>query len=483
MREPLIIQGGMGIAISGWRLAKTVSMLGQLGVVSGTCIDSVFARLLEMGDPGGNMRKALDAFPDQEMAERVRKKYYRETPIKAGHKYISRPLPGARLNRAQQELMVIANFAEVYLAKLGHAGKIGINFLEKLQVTTLPSLYGAILAGVDYVIMGAGIPREIPGSLDKLAMHEDAKIGIDVIGADSTDNFSSEFSPKSFFSDFSDSLPEVFRPKFLAIISSNVLAITLKKKSNGRVDGFIVEKPLAGGHNAPPRGPLKLNEAGEPIYGERDVVNLTQLKKLELPFWLAGGHGSAEGLKFALEEGAQGIQAGTLFALCNESGLSQKYKKIALEKILTDKLNILTDARASPTGFPFKVAQIENTCSDDEVSKKRPRLCDLGYLRKAYKKENGFLGYRCASEPEDQYLEKGGVIEATIGRKCLCNALMVNVGLGQTQLNSHQELPLLTLGDDIQKVKRFISKESLSYSAKDIIDDLLTLVRRPVAQL
>ena len=207
-------------------------------------------------------------------------------------------------------------------------------------------------------------------------------------------------------------------------------------------------------------------------------MNLASLKKLGLPFWVAGGFGSAQGLKRALDQGAQGIQVGTLFALCEESGLASSYKKRAIEKILKDELKIYTDARASPTGFPFKVAQIENTCSDDRVAKERPRRCDLGYLRKAYKKENGLLGYRCASEPIEDYLSKGGTIEDTVGRKCLCNALMVNVGLGQTQPNTYREMPLVTLGDDIVNVKRLIKKNQSSYSAKDVLADLTQTVVR-----
>ena len=39
---------------------------------------------------------------------------------------------------------------------------------------------------------------------------------------------------------------------------------------------------------------------------------------LGLPFWLAGGYGSAEKLKEALAEGAAGIQVGTAFAFCDE---------------------------------------------------------------------------------------------------------------------------------------------------------------------
>jgi NAD(P)H-dependent flavin oxidoreductase YrpB (nitropropane dioxygenase family) len=49
---------------------------------------------------------------------------------------------------------------------------VGINLLEKVQMPTLASLYGAMLAGVDVVLMGAGIPTQIAGILDKLSNHE-----------------------------------------------------------------------------------------------------------------------------------------------------------------------------------------------------------------------------------------------------------------------------------------------------------------------
>jgi nitronate monooxygenase len=38
---PKIIQGGMGVGVSNWRLAQAVSKLGQLGVVSGTALDQL----------------------------------------------------------------------------------------------------------------------------------------------------------------------------------------------------------------------------------------------------------------------------------------------------------------------------------------------------------------------------------------------------------------------------------------------------------
>ena len=80
-------------------------------------------------------------------------------------------------------MTVAANFVEVFLAKEGHAGLVGINFLEKIQFPTLPSIFGAMLAGVDYVLMGAGIPRSIPGVLDRLAKGAAVELKIDVEGA------------------------------------------------------------------------------------------------------------------------------------------------------------------------------------------------------------------------------------------------------------------------------------------------------------
>ena len=75
-RRPLIIQGGMGAGISDWRLARAVSAQGQLGVVSGTALDAILTRRLQMGDPGGHMRWALDRFPSRAIVDRIWDTYY-----------------------------------------------------------------------------------------------------------------------------------------------------------------------------------------------------------------------------------------------------------------------------------------------------------------------------------------------------------------------------------------------------------------------
>ena len=73
---PRIIQGGMGFGISDWHLAREVSQLGQLGVVSGTALDVAVARRLQNGDPGGHVLRALEHFPFSNMANRILDRFF-----------------------------------------------------------------------------------------------------------------------------------------------------------------------------------------------------------------------------------------------------------------------------------------------------------------------------------------------------------------------------------------------------------------------
>lgn len=469
MSNPVIIQGGMGAGVSSWLLAKTVAKMGHLGVVSGTALDLILLRRLQTGDPGGHMRRALKHFPVQQIAERALDKYFipngkaPDAPFKTNHMFSMDPPDSL------QELTILANFVEVFLAKEGHNGPVGINYLEKIQLPNLSSIYGAMLAGVDYVLMGAGIPREIPGILDRLAIHEDVTLTLNVEDSVSEDDFKMHFSPKRFIK---DELPGLKRPRFLAIIASAVLAVTLAKKSTGTVDGFIIEAPIAGGHNAMPRGPLKLNEKGEPVYGPKDEVDFEKIKSLGLPFWLAGSFGEFSRFREAVESGAEGVQLGTPFAFCRESGLAEDIKANVIEKALKGDIEVFTDPKASPTGFPFKVVLLEGSNSDASVYEAREKVCDLGFLRHLYKKEDGKIGYRCPSEQVDIYVKKGGKTEDTVGRKCLCNGLMANIGLPQIHKNGYVEKPLVTAGGDLKNITRYISKGQKTYSAEDVINFL-----------
>lgn len=470
--EPIIVQGGMGVAVSAWQLARAVSRAGQLGIVSGTAIDTVLARRLQLGDPGGHMRRALDEFPFPAMARRILDRYFVPDgkPFDASLATTS-ALP-ANPTQEQLELVVAANFVEVFLAKEGHDGLVGINYLEKIQTPTLPSLYGAMLARVDYVFMGAGIPRAIPGVLDRLVEGAPVELPLNILGAQAGDEFVARFDPLQFAG---GKIPWLERPKFVAIVASATLASMLARKATGRVDGFVVEGPTAGGHNAPPRGASHVNERGEPVYGDRDIVDLDIIRSLEIPFWLAGSHGSPDRVVAALEAGAAGVQVGTAFAFCEESGLTQDIKDSVFQICRDGEPDVVTDPVASPTGFPFKVLQLEGSLSDEVVYDERTRVCDLGFLRQGYRTPKGTIGWRCPGEAVSSYLRKGGDLDDTCGRKCLCNALLANVGLGQRRRDGQHERPLVTCGDDLQHIVQFLgTSDATSYSAADVVEFLLS---------
>jgi nitronate monooxygenase len=467
---PKIIQGGMGVGVSNWRLAQTVSRLGQLGVVSGTAIDQLFVRRLADGDPGGHMQRGVEAFPFPEMARRLWQEYFVPGGKPANVPYPNVPMHQRKDPRKLVELCMVSNFVEVFLAREGHKNPVGINFLEKVQLPHLASIYGAMLAGVGYVLMGAGIPLHIPGVLDSFAAHHVAEYKLSVTGALPGQDTQMRLDAAEYAEGF---LPMLRRPRFLAIVSSNTLATTMLRRATGRVDGFVVETPIAGGHNAPPRGKLQLNDEGEPVYGERDRVNLQEMSEMGVPFWMAGGYGSAEKLEEALEQGAAGIQVGTAFAFSEESGMRADLKKTLIDQARKGEGVVFTDPLASPTGFPFKVALLEGTSSQLPIYQERKRVCDLGYLREPFAAPDGNIGYRCAAEPVQNYVAKGGKIEDTVGRKCLCNALMANIGHAQVRKDDVVESPLVTVGDDLNSIAQFLAPDRDSYSAVDVVNSIL----------
>lgn len=458
----------MGLGISNWRLARAVSTLGQLGVVSGTAIDLILIRRLQAGDPGGHMRHALAAFPVPRIAGEILDRYFIDGGKPAGQPFATKPMVGEKHGRPLAELLVAANFVEVHLAKERHGGMVGINYLHKIQTPTLLSLLGAMLAGVDVVLMGAGIPVEIPAILDGLSRGKTVELDLHVHGA--TQSHTQSLDPAEL-------LPEITfplkRPRFFPIVSSVTLATMLLKKAKGKIDGFVVEEPSAGGHNAPPRGPLKLGPDGELVYGPRDAVDPAAIRALGLPFWLAGSYGTPEKLEQARAAGAAGVQLGTLFAFCDESGMRDDLKRSTIREAVHGTPRVVRDPVASPTGFPFQVLSVPGTLSEPDVYADRCRQCDLGYLREAYERPDGTLGWRCRAEDPESYVKKGGRLEDTVGRKCLCNSLMANVGLGQVR-DGKEELPLVTCGEDLSGIAAIVRPGERSYSAADVIGYLLT---------
>jgi len=462
---PWLIQGGMGIAISGWPLARAVSQAGQLGVVSGTAIDNVFVRRLQNTGVDDSLRRVLDRFPVPSMVEDVLARYA-QAPRRAQLPFRTPLMLSHRSPLSSQDLLVLASFVEVALAKEGHDGEVGFNLLTKVQLPTPASLFGAILAGVDYVLMGAGVPTHVPGLLEQLVRREVVEQTLDVVGSRAGESVTVSFDPARY-----DGPGALRRPKFLPIVSSHVLATALARRSNGPIDGFVVERPSAGGHNAPPRGAFTLERDGSPHYGPRDEVDFSVLRSLELPFWIGGGVTSARDVRDALDLGATGVQVGTLFAYCDESGMEPGLRARVVAQARSHSLDVTTSLVASSTGYPFKVARVAGTISDPDLYAARERKCDLGYLREAYVQPGGAIGYRCSAEPVATFVRKGGALEDTVGATCLCNALMATCGLAQVRTGNVNELPVVTSGDRLNEISRVANGRD-RYGAEDVINYL-----------
>lgn len=472
---PQIIQGGMGVAVSDWHLARAVCQAGQLGVVSGTALEVVCTRRLADGDPGGDVRQALAAFPVPEVARWIVESYFVEGGIAPGAAYRQVPRHTLTSSRRLLELTAAANFVEVYLAKQGHQGPVGINYLRKIELPLPAALYGAMLAGVDYVLVGAGNPGEIPALTRALAAHRPVTLSVRVQGARSGDGLGDmQFDPAQVAPDLAAAGAALPVPGVLAIVASNDLARALAEDPATRPAGFVVEGADAGGHNAPPRGPRRVDPIGQPIYDERDQVDVPGLLAHGLPVWLAGAYGSPARLREALAAGAAGVQVGTAFAYCNESGFDPAIKGQVHAAVSAGELTVRADWRVSPTGFPFHIAEVPGTLTDPEVVGARTPVCDLGALRSPYVTVDGEVDYRCPAEPAKAYLRKGGREVNMQGRVCLCNALFASAGYAQRRPHGAVEPPLVTSGDDLEAVRVLLERRGgQGYSARDVVDYLL----------
>jgi len=78
-----------------------------------------------------------------------------------------------------------------------------------------------------------------------------------------------------------------------------------------------------------------------------------------------------------------------------------------------------------------------------------------------------------SGEPVTTYLAKGGEAENTPGKRCLCNALLANIGHPQTRSGKHVEQGLIAAGDDLTSISEFLTPGQGSYRAVDVLQALL----------
>ena len=366
----------MGVGVSDWRLARAVSRTGQLGVVSGTGIDTVLVRRLQDGDPGGrdaarhgrlsdpgSCRRCCDALLHRPRAGP------RASPTRC-----YRCTATWRTGRARRS-RCLRRSSRCTSPRQGHDGLVGINLLTKVQRPNLATLYGAMLAGVDGVLMGAGIPREIPAVLDGVRRPPAGVAAIRTGGARRTTSCRPRARPR----------------RVLGHAAAAACAADVHRRSSpatrwrrcscakavAGVDGLVIEGPTAGGHNAPPRGEPAVQRARRAAR-TASATRWTSPGSASwaLPFWLAGGPDRPERLRAARAAGAAGIQVGTLFAFCDESGLRRAAQALVLAPASrAARWTCFTDPRASPTGYPFKVVDWAGSpAAESARTRLRPRV-------------------------------------------------------------------------------------------------------------
>jgi len=119
-----------------------------------------------------------------------------------------------------------------------------------------------MLAGVDYVLMGGGIPLFIPGILDGLARLDPVELRLHVEDNPDGHDYTVRFNTKKWCA---EALPELKRPKFLAIVSSDIIAKTMLRRamatstassSRTTAPAATTPRPARATRRPGPRGPV-----------------------------------------------------------------------------------------------------------------------------------------------------------------------------------------------------------------------------------
>jgi NAD(P)H-dependent flavin oxidoreductase YrpB (nitropropane dioxygenase family) len=453
---PRLIQAGMGIHISSARLANITSRLGALGVVSGAGLRHVVVEQVRAG--ATEAIAAARTFPFARYVEEL----LAFAPGGSKHRSavpVDHPEP--RLGALAKRLTTICAYVEVAMAKKGHRGKVGINVMWKCALSVLPTIYGSMLAGVDALVCGAGVPMELPGIVASIRAGKDLSY-TPLTGTDTHTHLSiAEDDPAPV-------LARMEPPKLLPIVSNfafckRILDTWAKRYDGARPFAFVLENHAAGGHNAPPRNKVAFTETDDLDSYFDKVLGLG------VPVYVAGefpGGGSRRDYLHWLERGAYGIQVGSRFALCSDSGMRPDLRDAVIEANRRGESEVVTDLRLSPTGYPFKRVTVPGTLSDPRVYAARPRACNRMHLARSVFQEqsDGTVkeAYICPAMPEKRFLSLGGNPADLEGRVCLCNALLSTAGF-----YSDVEPPIVTLGESGLQVKELLS-------ARQVMEEILT---------
>jgi len=266
-----VVQGGMGVGISAGSLAGTVAKMGGVGTVSSVELRRLHPDL--MAQTGH-----LDEEPDAK--ERIE---------------------SANLVALDREIQRAKKISE------GH-GLVAVNVMKALSAYE-PHVRQALASGADAIVVGAGLPLDLP---------ELAK-------------------------DYPDTA-------LIPILSDarGVQLIVRKWEKKGRLpDAIVIEHPrLAGGH----LGAAKVADLQDKRF-DFDVVLPAVLEFFKasgiegkIPLIVAGGISSREDILRLQGLGASAVQLGTAFAVTQEGDASPEFKRVLAQATPSDMVEFISVA-------------------------------------------------------------------------------------------------------------------------------------------
>ncbi len=262
-----------------------------------------------------------------------------------------------------------AAYEEISFAREAGGQHVGMNVMVALARDYQESVKGAIDAGADVIISGAGLPL---------------------------------------------SLPLIHPAKDTALIpivsSARALEIVCRKweKAGRRPDAAVLEGPLAGGHLGFRIDELDMgaNRLENLLPAVMDVAR----EHGDFPIIVAGGIYSHSDIARFLQMGANGVQMGTRFLATVESGASHEYKQAVVDAKEEDIT--VAQSPGSPCGLPFRVIK-HSPMFVSALKRLRAPKCDKGYVLQ--KDPSGNFSKCAAKQDNADYF-------------CICNGLLSSSG-------------------------------------------------------
>ncbi len=289
-----------------------------------------------------------------------------------------------------------AVYEEVSLSKI-KGGFVGINIMGALARDFNESVKGAIDAGADVIISGAGLPLTLP------AIHPSKDTALIPI-----------------------------------VSSARALEIICKKweKLKYRPDAVVLEGPLAGGHLGFRMDQIDLES--NTLENLLPPVKEMAIKFGDFPVIVAGGIYTHQDILSFMNKGADGVQMGTRFLATEESSATESYKQSVVRATKEDI--VVAHRPGSPCGLPFRVIK-QSPMYVSSLQQRRKPKCDKGYV--LMKDAEGKFTVCPAREDNKDYF-------------CICNGLLSSAGY-----NPAEEESLYTVGTNAYRIDRIISVKSL----------------------